>query len=460
MKWMKRIFLAVVLLVVLVAAGLALLPWKPWAEQKIIAAMAKQGISPATLHLESVGLSGLTFTNVTLGEPPLKLANLTVGYQPRALLRGQIEAVTLSGLVLEATQGEAGWAITGLDALKKPAPSSAAAPTIPTSRAGLAAVPLTRMAIADSHLRATGKGWQAELPITANYAAAGTISLQVKSAGISASKGPDALSTGAVSFDFTLDEAKQQWAGKWSIADITVTSESIALPKLKAMGDLKLTADSITLTGNITDASKAYNTAFTVNYSLSKPETSLAVISALSLPWGGGTIGASKVQLPLGGKKSTTLTLNVKQVPIVSLLKLLTNDTATATGVVSGTLPLTITAEGNITPGKGSLKSEEPGTISMPPDTIPGDNQQVTLVRDVLKNLHYTLLSLDLDTEDDKTLSVTLAVEGNNPDVEKGRPVKLKVHLSGDLLNLITQNLKLMTDPTQFIQQESSHEKN
>ena len=145
--------------------------------------------------------------------------------------------------------------------------------------------------------------------------------------------------------------------------------------------------------------------------------------------------------------------------PIESLLKLLTNDTATATGVVSGTLPLTITAEGKITPGKGSLKSEEAGIINMPPDTIPGDNQQVTLVRDVLKNLHYSLLSLELDTEDDKTLSVTLAVEGNNPDVEKGRPVKLKVHLSGDLLNLISQNLKLMTDPTKFIEQES-HEQN
>jgi len=103
-------------------------------------------------------------------------------------------------------------------------------------------------------------------------------------------------------------------------------------------------------------------------------------------------------------------------------------------------VPLTIARDGAVQVGKTALNADAPGTIALAPEAIPGDNAQVALVRDVLKNLHYTLLAVGLDTAPDGSLQAALAVSGKNPDVENGRPIKLQVHLSGDLLNLIAQN--------------------
>ena len=139
-------------------------------------------------------------------------------------------------------------------------------------------------------------------------------------------------------------------------------------------------------------------------------------------------------------------------------MQTLTGSKATATGGVSGTVPLTIGRDGSFRIGNSALTADGPGVIALSPEAIPGDNPQVALVRDVLKNLHYTVLSLGLDSTPGGKLTAVLVVEGKNPDVEKGRTIKLQVHLSGDLLELLSQNLKLMTDPKTFLEQHS-HEK-
>ena len=95
----------------------------------------------------------------------------------------------------------------------------------------------------------------------------------------------------------------------------------------------------------------------------------------------------------------------------------------------------------------------------MVPGAIPGDNQQIALVREILKDLHYSLLSVAVDSGKDHKLSVMLALEGNNLSVYNGRPVKLKVHLSGDVLNFIQQNLTAFTDPKQLLKQGKNAEK-
>lgn len=455
MKIKKTIKIIGILLLTL-ALGLAFLPWQRWVEGKLIAAITARGISPVALTIDRVGLNGLVLKDIALGDPPLKLANLTVGYAPRALLNGEINEVTLEGLNIAASQEKNGWSIPGFDAVLATDPDQPAKPVqIPVTRAALG-LPLSILTVDNSTLEVRMSGWQLTAPLKLRLAAAEGPRLTFESSGLSAVKEADTLTTGKLALTLTLNEEKQQWEGNWTLEEIMLVNEAITMPPLKAEGSLTLVADAIAMKGKAYDKTKTHNAAFAVDYSLSKPQTSLAVISSATMPWGGGTIGASKVRLPLDGKKATTLTLNIKQVTLATLMKLLTNDSANATGVVSGTLPITLSPEGKITIGTGNLKAEEPGVISLPPDTIPGDNQQVALVRDVLKNLHYSLLSLDLATAPDKTLSITLAVEGKNPDVEKGRPIKLKVHLSGDLLNLMTQNLKLMTDPTNFIKQEAN----
>ncbi len=262
-----------------------------------------------------------------------------------------------------------------------------------------------------------------------------------------------------VALDAKQSADAKSWAGTWRLREANYGIEAIPLPTLAGSGDMAFDATALKAHGTIANKEKTYRAGFDVQLGLKPDATSTLKISDASMPWGGGNVAARNVRVPLNGKSDITLNLDVRQVEIDTLLQSLTGNKATATGVVSGSFPLIITATGDVKVGKGTLKAEQPGVIALSPEVIPGDNAQVALARDVLKNLHYSLLSLELGMEEDGGLSVRLAVDGSNPDVENGRPIKLKVNLSGDVLDLIQQNVKLMSDPETFIKQ-NTHEKN
>lgn len=451
---LKKIVIVILSIFAALIAAFFLLPWQGFVQQKLIAAIEKKGITPVALTVSSIGLHGLIVKNVTLGEPPLKLTELTVGYAPRALLNGQIEEVELSGLTLNAVQTDTGWSITGLDALLQHKEQPSEPMKLPVSVPALTKmVPFKTIAIVNSTLHVAGKGWQVETPIAGKLNLTAPASISLESPAVTTGFGTNGITTGAIKAALTLDEPKQQWAGTWQAEGIAVTTESLALPKLSGSGTLAATADTISGGGSLGSADKSHRAAFKLNYALNEPKKSIATISQAEMPWGGGSIAVSKVVVPLADKRTITLNLAVNKIDINTLMQALTGNKATATGMVSGTLPVTILPSGELRFGKGALKAEEPGIITLSPEVIPGDNQQVALVRDILKNLHYTLLALEMETSPDGKLTVMLAVEGQNPEVEKGRPVKLKVHLNGDLLNLIKQNVQLMTDPKTFIEQ-------
>ncbi len=131
----------------------------------------------------------------------------------------------------------------------------------------------------------------------------------------------------------------------------------------------------------------------------------------------------------------------------------LTGGRVTATGKVTGDLPLMIGRDGNIKVLPGTLKSEGPGMISMSADTIPGDNEQVGIVRQILQDLQYSGLSVALKNDESGRTTILLSFEGNNPSVYEGRPVKLNVNLTGDVLEFIQQNILLLGNPEQFLEQ-------
>jgi len=135
------------------------------------------------------------------------------------------------------------------------------------------------------------------------------------------------------------------------------------------------------------------------------------------------------------------------------LLRQLTGEKASGTGEISGTLPVTIGADGSIVIANGALQAEKPGMIVLPPDVIPGDNENVALARDVMKNLHYNVLSVRVDNDKNDRISVLMNVEGNNPDVYGGKAVKLNVHLTGDVLDFIRQNVLALTNPEKLLEQ-------
>lgn len=457
MKWVRRILLLVVGLAALLVAAFFALPWKGWVQQKLVTTIEAKGISPVALTVDSLRSDGVRITNVALGEPPLKLDAVTIGYDVAALRKGRIDTVAVNGLNLAASKDEKGaWQIEGITSLLQPSGENAAQQTLPLSRAALAALPLHKVQLVQSRLGITLKGMYADIPLDVTFDMA-TATLHAQSEKVTIAMGQDTLNIGTLMLDAALDETAGQWRGTWTIKELSLTTERITLPVLQGKGELLLGAKDARISGSFKSADGSHRAQFALSMPMGSDKPAALNISEARMPWGEGFVGLKEASVPLGGSKSVTLDLNVERVSMASLLKALTDDKTTATGEVSGTVPLTIAANGAIKIGKGNLRAIAPGVISLSPDAIPGDNAQVALVREVMKNLQYSLLMLDLETGTDNNLTVKLAVEGKNPDVENGRPIKLNVNLSGDLLNLLLQNMKLMTDPKTFIEQ-STHE--
>ncbi len=446
---------ASLLAVIALVAVLMLAPWRPFVEQKIVAALAQQGITQAHLTIDHVGWQGLTLADISLGDdPPLTLARATIGWQLRALLGGRVEAITLSGLNITLAEGSSGWGLAVLEALSaRQAPAAPTPIAIPLTQAALARLPLSELRLEEATLRVTGAAVQATLPFTLTGQSGPPARLELKSGATSIGMGKNTLTLGGITLALTLDEAGGQWRGDWQIRDITSPAHAAMIPPLHARGTLTLDADTLLLTGNLSSVDESHRARFTLRHRLHDPTATTLALSKAQLPWNGGTIRLTDTSIALNGTAPIALVLTLADVPVDALLKTLTSERGTATGTVSGTLPMSITRDGRVRIGNSSLRANGPGVITLAPDLIPGDNPQVGLVRDVLKNLHYSVLDLGLTMADGKNLAVLLKVEGNNPDVERGRAVKLQVQLSGDLLDLITQNLTLIQDPESLLQQ-------
>ena len=156
---------------------------------------------------------------------------------------------------------------------------------------------------------------------------------------------------------------------------------------------------------------------------------------------------------------STPMTLQVSRLPLGSLMKLLTGGQADASGMASGTLSLTVHEDGRIAIRNGAFAADRNGTITVPPTLIPGDNEQVAMVRAVLADFHYQDFSMELEGGEHDKLSMLLKLYGNNPDAYNGREVKLNVRLQGDLLSLVQQSVTTISNPEKLLEQNSDEKK-
>jgi hypothetical protein len=258
---------------------------------------------------------------------------------------------------------------------------------------------------------------------------------------------------GVIKADLTLNDADQKWGGTWESDAITVTGTPAPVPPMKGWGTATVTENHVIAEGLFTSTDKTHKLEFKINVALNSPDQSVLTITAAQVPWKSGRISMRQVEISLAGTKPVAITLELEKVSLSELMQSLTGERVTATGVVSGTIPLIISRSGQITFKNGNLKADGPGTIQMPPDVVPGDNEQVELVRDILQDLRFNQFSISLETDDKNNLSVLMKVEGNNPAVYSGRPVKLNVHLTGDVLDFVRQNVMFFTDPQSLLKQ-------
>lgn len=246
----------------------------------------------------------------------------------------------------------------------------------------------------------------------------------------------------------------QSWQGSWTVAALTIEKTALPLPPLAGSGNFSADRSALNLDGEFKDQNTAYKTTFTVDYALDTARPSQLQIISAYLPWNEGLISLSNVNIPLAGNKPYHFVVQLQRVSLDVLMQLLTAKRAKATGVVTGAIPIFVDETGELTIQSAELKAEKSGIISLAPDAIPGDNEQVELVRNVLANFHYINFSLGLSSDEDKKLSMLLQLSGNNPEVYNGKEIKLNVRLNGDLLNLLKQNILPTLDPKQFLKEK------
>lgn len=456
MKPLTRLGLLLLVLAVLTAA---FLQWKlvPLAQEALISTLTAKGIAPVSLRVAQLGPRVLVVEEIALGDAaPLTIRSATVRYTPNDLRARRVDSVTLDGIMLEAYPAAHGVVIRGLEALmEKP---TSAPPQMPVTRAALPPLPFEALNIERGQLTYTANGLRVLVPLNARARMGQSPALDYEASGLEVSQGEWKISCNDVRLSLALEEAKNRWVGKWSIGQLIVEGSPVPLPPLTVSGTVEVEAQYIRVEAKVSGQGD-YRAMLVLENNFAAPEKSLLRLSDVRLPLHGGHVGLKQASIPLKRTRNSELILAVEQVSIASLMQALTGERASGTGLVTGDIPITVSPSGALIFHDGALKAEGPGTIRVAPEVIPGDTPQIALVRDALANLEYTMLVMAIHTGADKNLSVRLTVEGKNPDMPQLRPVRLNVHLDGDLLDLIKYNVMAVSDPKTLLKKAADEQK-
>jgi hypothetical protein len=415
--------------------------------------MEQKGFHNVHLTVSSIGWHGATLKDISIGgDNPLTLKSLDLHYQPQELRNGTLRDLDIGGLALAAHNGPDGWVVAGFEDTMKKGAAAGTPFSFPVSAGDLKRLPFRSLKIDDSSLGLMTPSWRLDLPLTLEFQTSPGGKFTYTGDNLAFHMGGIEAYTGPVALSLTLDEQAQKWTGPWSVKALNLKGGS-SLPVMDGAGTASASDTRMSVKGMFANKDKSYNVAFTYDGALNDPDKNVLTVTSASLPWNHGTLSVHNVRVPVSGSAPIRLTVNVANVSVDDLMQSLTGKRVTATGTVSGAIPVTIGRDGSFTLSTGNLKASGPGRIALPPDIIPGDNAQIVLVRQLLQDLHYTDLQVALGAGDSKKLSVTMTIAGNNPAVYNGRPVKLNVHLGGDVLDLIRQNVMLLTDPKQMLNQ-------
>ena len=422
-------------------------PWKVQAAKEIVAILQRNGFQNVRLSLHELSPFSADLEGVSIGSG-VTLRDLHLTYSPFALRKGRLNEITADGLSLTLTQAAGKWQINGYRAPENP--SSPSSFHLPVSEEQLSLLPFTSLEAKNAHLTVADN---AGLNLSATLAMAlklgATPGMTIDLSGFAAHSGNNSIETSGKLSGGLQDGA---WRGDWRLDNISLSHGDDALPGLSGKGQFVAGAEKFSVGGEVISQDRSYDATFELTASYAGKDAVLK-IARLKLPWKGGRFSVENVLMPLNTPKPVGFILHVEQVSIAALLRSLTGKDIVATGNISGDIPLSVGRDGTITVAQGNLTAAGPGTLSLPPDLIPGDNPQVAAVREILKDFHYTNLVLKADGGGAKTIGVGISVQGNNPGVYDGRSVNLNIKLSGDVLNLVKQNMMLFTNPKAMINQ-------
>ena len=353
---LKKLLIAIVLVILAVVVAFYTVPWKNWLEQRLKTELAKNGLAQLEFAISDIGLHEISFKNISFNE--LQLPDLSVSYAPFEIINGKFQ-----------------------------------------------------------NLHATSISFRKD-----------NLEINLKD----------------IKIDQKSNVNNEKLQGEWSISDIAISGSPISLPQLTAKGTIELAEGILQIAGKTSRIDNKTNIDFKLSYPLDDANSAIINIKNIELPWNEGTISADNVKIPLYAKTPINLNVKVKKISLNQLLAIATSNKATATGVVSGTIPLIVNRDGTFILKKGNLQAEKAGIINLSPDILPSEAMQVELLSEALKDFHYTSFNMAIESGNNEQIAMLLSLAGNNPEVYNGREIKLTVHLSGDVLQMVTQTMSIL----------------
>lgn len=404
------------------------------------------------LTLSEISLRHSTIDNIRIGvETPLTIPQLMLDYTAQELWQGRLNHLSVHDIHLSINKTPQGWILSGMTPTALSPADKNTAINLPFTTATIEAIPLGSTEINKSSLHITTPSWRLDCPLSLHWQQKPTAQIQAESSDIQFSVGIYGLNSQDIAFTAQHNSAQSEWQGPWSAKNLTIKGAGDIIPPLQGQGILSVKADRALLNGVLQNADKLWHASFTLQQTPPISGPLQLHLHQITIPQLGGQITADNQTIPLDGHSVINLELQIHKISLASLLQQLTNQTASGTGTVSGIIPIALYPNGEFSIANGTLEADAAGTIALAPTAIPGDQPQLALVRDVLQDLHYQHLTLTIASDRARKIALQFALEGNNPAVQAGKPVKLNVNLSGAVLDFIQQNLQILTDPKQLL---------
>lgn len=150
-----------------------------------------------------------------------------------------------------------------------------------------------------------------------------------------------------------------------------------------------------------------------------------------------------------------TLHVDISQLDVARLFTEYPVSDLQGSGLLSGQLPIRISSQG-VFIERGELAALPPGGqirySSEQAKRMAQSNQAMALLFNVLDDFHYSELAGGVSYRDDGWLELALTLEGQNPAMHNGHPVRLEVTLEEDLPALL-RSLQLANQLNEVIQE-------
>lgn len=216
-----------------------------------------------------------------------------------------------------------------------------------------------------------------------------------------------------------------------SLGTVSGLSGSVAVSSIDPLTTLMgqtLTATGIDVGVPIADPKVAFHIDPDLNLVLERVEARFA----------DGAVHTENVTVPLTSSDPVSMVLDVSGVDAGRLAEVTELDGLTATGSLTGRLPLVWDFEQGLSVRQARLTAINPGgTVKYRPETPPpalqDAGEEVSLLMEAVRNLVYERFEIEANGRPGEPFDIRLRVRGANPDLFDGYPVALNVSLTGRL---------------------------